>query len=267
MPEAISINYKGEDMIFDPTLDSGWVEVNLLERYNNTTGSPSTTDNNSPVVNTSIGADFTIDTTFSKVIAFHNLGAANNARWVGETLITNAYGGEDPFSGNSSEGGDGQYGMWGRKMVMEARMYIDVATNPTATMISGIGWGANNAAIIATSPARALVICYARWDNLTWELLVARGNSTAASKQVLTGVVAPSLLGNNRIRMVYDPYAGVVRAYINGALGATMSDGTKIPLPNTGTVCGMNCFAQTGSNAAGKISTAFYNPHYFVQLP
>jgi hypothetical protein len=151
--------------------------------------------------------------------------------------------------------------------IIDTYQFIDVVDNPTASTWTGFGYGFGEAAQIPANPTKPLVLMYARWDNLTYNLLLAKGDSTAYETKVLTGVSAPNINRKDHLRIVYWPGA-YVEGFVNGVSGGRITTASKFPAPGfTGKYSGFTTFWQGGTNPLSQMSTAWWYSRYRVEMP
>lgn len=261
---------------FVPCADNGaaghWVTQLIPELYTQSGGSSQVPTTNTLFIHQKNGTDMVADTSIARVIACHSsVGAANAGHWSGEEPYTGAQEGDDPFVNTSAEAAaGGAIGIWGRQWIMEAAMLVDLVTNPTATMISGMGMGnmTGIATPIAGSPTPALVMLYARWNTPAWELLVCKGG-VASTKTVLSGTPSdPNTAAHlERMKIVYNGVAKWIECFINNVSIGKFTTASAFPAASSTKSGGMFCGAQSGSDAAGNCSNAWWNARYRVYMP
>lgn len=179
--------------------------------------------------------------------------------WAGPTPTT-----VDPFISDNVEA---QAQASGYPIVMDTIITEADALGQNANQYTGFGFGWYNAAALPASPGDAgLCILYARWNApLQWELVIAKGDSTAFEKTVLTNVPAPKVGNAFKLRLILIP--GVqARAYVSGVLGATSTNAAKLPDPfangfgaNTLGILAPSIFHQGGNSASADLVTQWWD--------
>ena len=134
----------------------------------------------------------------------------------------------------------------------------------TNTMLTGIQFGSFSTAAPFPSISDDAV-CQLRWNHgrQKWELVSAPGDSATATTVVdLVGIPTMVEGGGARCRLRYDPFTPKLSAWVNGVLGAEITDPTKLPIfgnSPTGALGGMFC--HSGSSADSSIYGVFAACH------
>lgn len=264
----------------EPT-DRRRVEVDLCARYSNN----GSAGRSNPMAN----IDHKATTGFSLDVLAHAhqwhidntaAPAIDACMWIGEKEALACSTGDDEYAGLASEGatlvdvGTSSLGWWGRQSVLETTQVVsENAASLNASSWAGFGLGnlqgAASLYAIAASPASPIIIIYHKLSDNTWHLLSARGNSTAYSDVQLAGVSAPALGVPANLRLVVDGINGRALAFVNGVLGGSITNASKLPLRGSNTMTGFHGFAQVGSSTAAVIDVFWIGAHrkvYFESL-
>jgi len=249
-----------------------WHYVDVAALY---TGNVAGTPGSVPAVNKQWGTDMLQDLGGSSYWGvLSQVGAAQAAMWSGESIVDTASQ-SDPFFLSSDS-----LGIYGRPMVIGGTMIADQTDHVTATTLVGISMGYNSASASATpipaSPSQPLIALYIECSGLTFNLLLAKGNSTAYEKLILTGVATPAI-GNasvvgwksNRLEIRYNPAGHVAEGWIDGWFGGRITTAAVFPVPTyvAGKKMGFNHFGTSGSDAGGFMGSILMDHGYWVGMP
>jgi len=137
-------------------------------------------------------------------------------------------------------------------------------TQGSTTMFAGIEIGTfGQSPPFPSAPGVAVVQLRWNYGNTRWELVSAAGDGSAAQVAILTGsgtFTGPGATG--RARLLYDPVNRKVQAYMNGVLGAEITDITKLPqFANMATPFFCGAFATSGVSAGAIMAPVFSACH------
>lgn len=153
---------------------------------------------------------------------------------------------------------------------ISAFLSFTTRSNTTATQFIGIGLGAPaNSYTSGDLPAGSTEFfgdgggqnpCFQlrlKMQDLSWQLVCYRGDGSTLTVVALTGVHAAVSAKGQNIKMEWDPVALTLKAYVNGVLGATISNPALLPEMDTFSniqahIAG-NYFVSSGSHASGRV--------------
>lgn len=107
-----------------------------------------------------------------------------------------------------------------------------IVFSPNATAFVGVEMGTMDAAQPwPASPGHPVVQLRWSFSSQVWQLVSAAGDGTAASIVNLSiGTATQTVSGGARVRLLYDPFARRIQAFVNGVFGGEITDQTKLPL-------------------------------------
>jgi len=135
------------------------------------------------------------------------------------------------FSYPTLAGPNGEH--WSQYMLEIACLITPgIAFSVNATAFVGVEIGTmDSAQPFPASPGHPVVQLRWNYGTQVWQLVSAAGDGTAAViVPLVLGSAQQTVNGGARVRLLYDPFARKIQAFVNGVLGAEMTTQAALPL-------------------------------------